>query len=701
MELNKDCVLMLQYLLAKEDAYVKPIEMSGHFQVSEKTIRNRLLHIEDFLLAKGLETLEKKYGQGIRLSSPQRVRVYLEQFTATFTPSQYVFSSEERKKFMKSELLQSEEPINLSYFMSVLNLSKNTVTKELNELEDFFKAYDLTLIRKPRVGVYVEGQEKNKRLALSKTNGEIMSVSDILHYMSTGKGNSKSNTLQFETLFSDMDLDFLDGLLRELEEEGKMVLSDTAYGSLMTHLVIMIKRIQTDRKILVIEAPLDETLYGHEMAMAKKMLKKIEAHYHLEIPPSEVNYIVLHLMGTKINKGSLMALEEEEDLRSVIEHMILAMERIHSVKFHEFQELRDGLLLHLRPAIHRIRFNLSIENPLYQDILIQYRDLFEETKIVCRVLEEYIGKPISNHEISYIMLHFGAAIKNATEEVVENRVLLVCGTGIGTANMLKSQLKDVYQIHVVDTITARNAKKYPKDKYDVLISTIPISGLHERDYILINPLLMRRDVEKLDERLQKRSAFIQQKPALSLNDLLAMIKQYATVHQEEQLRIELMMVLADYMKNTSAVEGLNLGAYLKESNIRVSVPVRTWEEAVDKGCEILEKKGSILKSYGASIKENLKTLGPYMVIAPGIVLLHTDIHQGVLKTDYSLMTLRQGIRFGKGEYDPVRLVITFSSTDGVNHLQGLRDLSLLLSDPEKVRSIMNAERKEEILKELQ
>lgn len=144
------------------------------------------------------------------------------------------------------------------------------MTKELNELEPFFHAYELTLRRKPRVGVYVEGKEKNKRLALSKTNGEIMSVSDILHYMSTGKGNSKCNTLQFDALFSDMDLDFLDGLLRELEEEGNMVLSDTAYGSLITHLVIMIKRIQTDQKILVIEAPLDETLYGHGQEHAEE-----------------------------------------------------------------------------------------------------------------------------------------------------------------------------------------------------------------------------------------------------------------------------------------------------------------------------------------------------------------------------------------------------------------------------------------------
>jgi mannitol/fructose-specific phosphotransferase system IIA component (Ntr-type) len=116
---------------------------------------------------------------------------------------------------------------------------------------------------------------------------------------------------------------------------------------------------------------------------------------------------------------------------------------------------------------------------------------------------------------------------------------------------------------------------------------------------------------------------------------------------------------------------------------------------------ILENSGSILPSYSESIKEKLKTLGPYMVIAPGIALLHTDISQGVLRTDFSLMTLRQGIRFGKNDFDPVRLVITFATNNGVNHIQALRDLALILSDHEKVLKIMNADTKKEIIKQLQ
>lgn len=700
MELNNECILILNFLLEYDDEYVKLSQLSEHFKVSEKTIRNRILQIEDFLKSKGFDAVERKYGEGIRLSASEKLREYLKKFKTTFTPYQYVFSSEERKKFIKSELLQSEEPINISYFMSVLDISKNTVIKELNELEEFFEGYGLTLVRKPRVGVYVGGREKDKRLALSKVNSEIMTVSDILNYISTGKGNSKSNTLQFETLFSDMDMDFLDRLIRELEEDSGVELSDTAYGSLITHLVIMIKRIQTDRKILVIDAPIDEHIYSYEIDLAQRIIRKIEEHYHIEIPATEVNYIVLHLIGAKVSKGPSLTSEEETGLRAVVERMIRAMESIYSVKFHQFGELLDGLLLHLRPAINRIRFNLSIENPLYEDILIQYRELFQHTKNVCRVLEEYIGKPISNHEISYVMLHFGAALQNSTEEVQPNRVLLVCGTGIGTANMLKSQLKEVYQIQVVDTITARIAKKYPRSHYDLIISTIPIPGMDTSEYITINPLLMRGDFEKLDRKLQKRKTLIHQKQDLSVDSLMQIIQKYAEIHNKDQLSLELMMILADKVKSKNHTEGLDLRDYLKESNIRVSVPVRTWEEAVDEGCRILENQGSVLKTYSDSIKEKLRTLGPYMVIAPGIVLLHTDIDQGVIKTDYSLMTLRQGIRFGKQEYDPVRLVITFATSDGVNHLQALRDLSLLLSEPEKIRTIMNANHKKEIMKEL-
>lgn len=698
MELNNDCIAILNFMAEYDNEYVKLSELSDQFKVTEKTIRNKLGKIEDFLKTKGFEALDRKYGEGIRLNATPELMTYLEKYKKTYTPYQYVFSSDERKRFIQSELLQSEEPINISYFMSVMDISKNTVIKELNEIESVFAQFNLKLRRKPRVGIYVEGKEKDKRLALSRVNSEIMTVSDLLNFISTGEGNSKSNTLQFETLFSDIDTDFLDRLLIEIEQDSEIEFSDTAYSSMITHLVIMIKRIQTDRRILAIDAPIDERMYAYEINLAKKMVAKIEKHFDIEIPETEVNYIVLHLIGAKLTKGPGISSSEEESLRNVIKSMISAIESIYGVAFSQREALLDGLLLHLRPAVNRIRFNLKIENPLYEDILIQYRELFENTRKVCVLLEEYLGKTISAHEISYIMLHFGAALQNSTESEAPYRVILVCGTGVGTANMLKSQLNEVYQMNVVDTLGARSVREYPRDKYELIISTIPIPQMDPSEYIRINPLLMKNDYERLDKLFQKRKNLFASKEMVSIDDVMEIVGKYAKVENEDQLKLELLMILADRVTSKDSKEGAPLREYLKESSIKVSVPVKNWEHAVEEACAVLEDRRSILPSYCASIKEKLRTLGPYMVIAPGVALLHTDTDKGVLKTDFSIMTLRQGIRFGKEDYDPVRLVITFSSTDGVSHIQALRDLALLLGDSERVLKIMNADTKKEIQK---
>lgn len=59
---------------------------------------------------------------------------------------------------------------------------------------------------------------------------------------------SKLNNLQFDLLFSDIDIDFLDVLVRIAESKLRREFSDMAYGNLITHLALMIKRLQLNKK---------------------------------------------------------------------------------------------------------------------------------------------------------------------------------------------------------------------------------------------------------------------------------------------------------------------------------------------------------------------------------------------------------------------------------------------------------------------
>lgn len=698
MDLGRDCLEIIKYMLDAE-SYVKVKDLSDTYKITERAIRYKLDRIDDFLSSKGFKPLERKYKTGIMIHKDQDVLNYIEKFFASYTPFQYIFSKEERKNFICSELLQSDIPINICYLMSILNVSKNTIIKELNEIEVFFSEYKLKLVRKPKIGIFVEGEEKDKRFLLSKVNSEMISVDDLFNYITTGKGNSKINSLQFEMLFSNIDLDYLDKVLRETEKELDMEFSDAAYGSLITHLVIMIKRIQTDQHILLIDAPIDRQIYEKEIKIAGELIKKIEKHYNILVPQEEINYIVLHILGSKILKAPANKISDEEcSLKDVIEKLIKGMESIYGMEFKEERgHLMEGLLLHLRPALNRIKFNLTIENPLYEEIIIQYREMFENTKTVCCFLEEYIGKPINNHEISYIMLHFGAAIRNVIEKAKPYRVILVCGSGIGAANMLKSRLKEQYYIDIVDTVSARAIKEYDPDMYDIIISTINIPNLNENQYIKVNALLMKNDYEKLDRKFFKLRTIKDTNQNIDIEKLMETIGKYADIDNREQLQLELLLILAEKLDKKYTAAERSLKDFLNPKNIQLLVSAKNWEDVVDKGCKILKDNGSISNDYKDGIIKKLKTIGPYMAIAPGIVLLHAEVDEGALETDFSLMTLKPGIRFGKKDYDPIRLAITFSSKDGKDHLQALKELTVLISDKEKIYKIINAKNKKEIL----
>ena len=50
--------------------------------------------------------------------------------------------------------------------------------------------------------------------------------------------------------------------------------------------------------------------------------------------------------------------------------------------------------------------------------------------------------------------------------------------------------------------------------------------------------------------------------------------------------------------------------------------MRDWQEAVHLTGQLLVDKGSVAPSYVDAMERVLRDLGPYAVIAPGIVLLH-------------------------------------------------------------------------------
>lgn len=706
MELNKRCIEILNYLIQKND-FVKTEELAEIYKLTDRAIRYNIDKIEGFLVKNGLNYFDRQYSRGIRLVKTKELEEFLKDFINRDSEGSryhYSFSKDERMKFIATKLLQSNQPVNISYFEGKLSISKNTVLKELDMLNKWLAERELILVRKPKLGIIVEGRERDKRRAITELVSETMAPEDILSYASKKIAQTKINNLQFDILFSDIDLDFLDSLLRGAEAYLGRKFSDEAYGGLITHLAIMIKRIQLNKEIYLPDIDLESIKQDMEYKAAQVIISRIEEKFSINIPETETGYVALHLLGAKMLKHKDQFKDNEaipDGLYRVAALMTEEIERIYQVDFSQARDnLIQGLVIHLRPTIYRIKYNLKLTNPIYDEIRANYNELFINTKRAAFYLENYIKHVIDDQEISYITLHFGAALENAKTNASDRpRVVIVCGTGIGTAKMVASKIAGEFNVEIVDTVSCREIGTITRD-YNYIISTVEIPNYYSKKYIRINPLLLEKDFIKLGQYLKfkyDRTENHYNKLKL-VNKLIDIAEKYVKIPDRKFLQYEFLYELkkADDLE----IEGryiYMLKDLLTWNTIKVNVECEDWKEAIGFGTQLLIDNGWVEKRYYDAIINNFKEFGPYMVVAPGIVLSHARPENGVNKLSMSLITLKNPVEFGNESNDPVKLIITLAASDNESHLKALSQLMELFMNSEDMTSIFKASNKEDVI----
>lgn len=135
---------------------------------------------------------------------------------------------------------------------------------------------------------------------------------------------------------------------------------------------------------------------------------------------------------------------------------------------------------------------------------------------------------------------------------------------------------------------------------------------------------------------------------------------------------------------------IDLAAMISPQTTRADVRAGSREEAVEISGGLLVAAGKVHPGYVAAMKRVLQEMGPYAVIAPGIVLLHARPDDGVIEPCLSVMTLSAPVPFGHSENDPVSLVLALGAVDKESHIEALRQLAELLSDAATLQAIHSA-----------
>jgi PTS system ascorbate-specific IIA component len=124
--------------------------------------------------------------------------------------------------------------------------------------------------------------------------------------------------------------------------------------------------------------------------------------------------------------------------------------------------------------------------------------------------------------------------------------------------------------------------------------------------------------------------------------------------------------------------------------VRAQKAVRDWQGAVRLAGQLLVESKCVEPTFIEAMDRVLRELGPYAVIAPGIVLLHARPEDGVLVPCMGLVTLSTPVNFGHSQNDPVDIVIALGAVDKKSHIQALQRLAGLLGDPDGLVKLRSA-----------
>ncbi len=125
---------------------------------------------------------------------------------------------------------------------------------------------------------------------------------------------------------------------------------------------------------------------------------------------------------------------------------------------------------------------------------------------------------------------------------------------------------------------------------------------------------------------------------------------------------------------------------LKKENVQICEGADNWQDAVRISTKLLEEHGYVEPRYKEGIIENVEKLGPYIIIAPHIVLPHARPEQGALMTQIAVTLFRKPVYFDNGADG--ELFVTLAAADTESHLGALAEIANLLSEEDRVQEII-------------
>lgn len=662
----------LYTLLAKQGKTVEINQLAKRFHVSTRTIYNDINKLNETLSSVSEKTIIiDKARVEYSVDSPVDIEKLL------LNNSDFVSSDKQIRRIRVLEsILLSAGIFSSEDLLQRTLVSKSTLLSDLQKIKRKLQENGLELETLPFRGYRVIGDEILIRNLLAAT--------------------LEQDPLLFETEHFEHEKELLrdiEAFIEKICDRLGIQLSDEAFQKVLIHFWITKKRIELGETLSTISekdflSKEEQTLFDYRRELVELFGQPVSS--------TEQIYLANKLSEASITKYQELISDKWVTFNLLVETFITAVNsELPELDFKGDQKLYEGLINHLRPAYKRTLAKESLENPMYDYVLDHYCDLHLIIRKQISSIEKMLEITFSDHEISFFTLFFAASLERKKFYVPhKTKIVIICHAGISTSEILKSKIKNIFNVDVIGTFGAKEGVKWlTNHKVDLVITTISLE-IKSVPFVQVNPYLSEEDISII-------SGFI--KPVfheVEVGKLLEIVKQYAVLSPQQVQSLS--KEFTNYL-NLKSSENITreyqpmLKEVLTEELIDLHYRAENRDEAVRRSGELLVKNNLATDAYIEGMIKNVEVNGTYIVIAPGIAMPHARPEEGALAIGFSVVTLAEPVVFGHPKNDPVKIVIGLCAVDHQTHLKALAELVEILSHEENVERFLKAKEAKEIL----
>ncbi|KPG81360.1 PTS sugar transporter subunit IIA [Frigoribacterium sp. RIT-PI-h] len=135
---------------------------------------------------------------------------------------------------------------------------------------------------------------------------------------------------------------------------------------------------------------------------------------------------------------------------------------------------------------------------------------------------------------------------------------------------------------------------------------------------------------------------------------------------------------------------------LPDEAVVIGAEVADWREAVRVAGHALVDSGAAREGYGDEMVRMIDEHGPYVVIAPGLVLAHARPGDDVVRDGLAVVTLAEPVPFGHPHNDPVSVVLGLAIVTVGGHLESIADLANVFNEASVIPALAAATSVDEV-----